>query len=116
MTKVGSVIVFYLDGVAYATPSVRSTFTFTTSVGIGYRPDNGDNGFLGTIDEMSVYDRVLSATEIQSIYLAGCGGRVLHPGATGDHDSTGRTRRWWRAETATFSVRVTSGTQPLSYN
>ena len=47
VTKVGSVIIFYLDGVAYPVSAYNVTFTFTTSVGIGYRPGQlGDNGFL----------------------------------------------------------------------
>ncbi|MGP8020497.1 MAG: immunoglobulin domain-containing protein [Limisphaerales bacterium] len=113
VTKVGSVIVFYLDGVAYATPAFSVTFTFTTSVGIGYRPDNGDNGFLGTIDEMSIYNRVLTSTEIQDIYLAGSGGKCFTPEPP--VITTQPTNQTVVAgQTATFSVSA-SGTQPLSY-
>jgi hypothetical protein len=67
LTKAGGTVVFYLDGVAYPVPNYSGTFIFTSSIGIGYRPDNGDNSFLGTIDEMGVFNRALSASEIQAI-------------------------------------------------
>jgi hypothetical protein len=70
LTKTGSTVVFYLDGAAYPVPSYTKTFTFTTSIGIGCRPDNQDNSFLGTIDEVSFYSRALSADEIQALYSA----------------------------------------------
>jgi hypothetical protein len=68
LTKVGSVVTFYLDGAASSVSSDPTTFTFTTSIGIGCRPDNLGNSFLGTIDELSFYGRAISAAEIQAIY------------------------------------------------
>lgn len=68
LTKTGGEVIFYLDGTAYPVPSYTGTFTFTTYIGIGYRPDNQDNSFLGTIDEIGFFDRALSAPEIQAIY------------------------------------------------
>ncbi|HEV2437589.1 MAG TPA: LamG-like jellyroll fold domain-containing protein, partial [Verrucomicrobiae bacterium] len=113
VTKVGSVIVFYLDGVAYVTPAYGATFTFTTSVGIGYRPDNGDNSFLGTIDEMSVYNRALTSNEIEAIYLAGSGGKCFTP--TGPVIAGQPTNQTVVVgQTAVFTVTA-SGTGPLSY-
>ena len=38
-----------------------------------------DNSFYGTIDELSVYSRALSASEIQAIYNAGSGGKCFTP-------------------------------------
>ncbi len=81
LTKSGSTVVFYLDGTAYPVPSYTGTFTFTTSIGIGYRPDNGDNSFLGTIDEMSIYNRALASNEVAAIYLAGSEGKCIVPHA-----------------------------------
>ena len=67
LTKAGGTVVFYLDGVRfYPVPNYSGTFIFTSSIGIGYRPDNGDNSFLGTIDEMGVFNRALSASEIRT--------------------------------------------------
>jgi hypothetical protein len=68
LTKAGGTVVFYLDGVAHPVPNYSGTFNFTSSIGIGYRPDNGDNSFMGTIDEMGVFNRALSDSEIQTIY------------------------------------------------
>ena len=36
------------------------------------------NSFLGTVDEVSIYSRVLSAAEVQSIYAAGHQGKCKH--------------------------------------
>lgn len=69
LTKVGSAIVFYLDGVAYPIPSYAGTFTFTSSIAFGFRSDNQDNSFLGTFDEIGFFNRALSADEIQEIYM-----------------------------------------------
>ena len=81
LTKVGSTVIFYLDGVAYPVPSYTGTFSFTTSIGIGYRPDNSDNSFLGTIDELSFYNRALASNEVAAIYLAGSEGKCVMPRA-----------------------------------
>jgi hypothetical protein len=69
LTKAGNEVVFYLDGTAYPVPIYTGTFTFTTSIGFGYRPDNQDNSFLGTLDEIGFFNRALSADEIQEIYM-----------------------------------------------
>jgi hypothetical protein len=70
VTKSGNTVVFYVDGTAYPVPSYTTTFTFTSPVGIGYRPDNQENSFLGTLDEIGFFNRALSAPEIQAIYTA----------------------------------------------
>ena len=68
LTKSGSEVVFYLDGTACPVPSYTTTFTFTSPIGFGYRPDNQDNSFLGTLDEIGFFNRALSAAEIQAVY------------------------------------------------
>jgi len=68
LTKTGSEVVFYLDGQAYPMPTYTTTFTFTSAIGFGYRPDNQDNSFLGTLDEIAFFNRALTAAEIQAIY------------------------------------------------
>ena len=63
VTKSGSAMIFYLDGVAYPVSADDVTrFTCSPLLRGGYRPDYGGQQFLGTIDEMSVYNRGLSAT------------------------------------------------------
>ncbi len=77
VTKSGTTVTFYLDGIAYTAPAYSGTFSFTSGVGIGFRPDNKDNSFLGTIDEVSVYNRALTANEIQAVYTVGNGGKCV---------------------------------------
>lgn len=79
VTKAGSTVVFYIDGVAYSAPAYTPTFEFPKTVGIGARPDNQGNSFLGAIDEIAVYANALSATEIQAIYNAGSSGKCAVP-------------------------------------
>jgi hypothetical protein len=72
--------VYYVDGVGNAgTCPLSPPFEFTTQAAIGVRSDhlNGtDNrSFCGTIDELSVYNRALSADEIAAIYAAGSAGK-----------------------------------------
>ena len=76
VTKNGSTIIFYVDGVGYPPVVYNTVFSFTTSAGIGYLPGNAGCAFLGMMDEVSVYSRPLSASEIQGIYIAGSGGSV----------------------------------------
>ncbi len=113
VTKLGSTVVFYLDGVAYLAPAYNTTYNFATSAAIGARGDNFANSFFGTIDELTIYSRSLSAGEIQAIYGAGSDGKCL---AASPPVITAQpvTQTVTVGETATFSVTA-SGTAPLSY-
>ena len=113
VTKSGSAVVFYVDGVAHPVAGYDPGFTFTTPAAIGARGDNLDNSFLGTIDEMSIYNRSLSAGEIQSIYNAGGAGKC---GAATPPSITSQPGDQTVAVdgTATFTVTA-AGTAPLSY-
>ncbi|MFN0278184.1 MAG: LamG-like jellyroll fold domain-containing protein [Pyrinomonadaceae bacterium] len=72
VTKVGNQVIFYVDGVATAPVTDNAVFTFTTNIAIGTRGDaNVQNAFFGTIDELGVYNRVLTSTEINTIVNAG---------------------------------------------
>ncbi|HEY3761924.1 MAG TPA: LamG-like jellyroll fold domain-containing protein [Verrucomicrobiae bacterium] len=79
VTVTNGTVIFYLDGVASAPSTYDVTYTFTGGPGIGYRPDNDDNSFYGSIDELSVYNRALASNEIAAIYLAGSGGKCHVP-------------------------------------
>lgn len=71
----GTVTTFYLDGVA-ETVAYAPQFSFTTNAAIGARGDNDvRNAFFGAIDELSIYDRPLSAGQIQTIFNAGTAGK-----------------------------------------
>src|SRR5258708_75227 len=75
VTKNGTSVVFYVDGTAYPAPAFSDTFTFSTPPAIGARGDTLQNSFIGLIDEISVYNRALSASEVQEIYNADGAGK-----------------------------------------
>ena len=79
VTKLGNSVVFYVDGVAYSAPQYDTTYTFTSQAGIGGRGDNLANSFYGTIDELAVYNRSLTASEIQALHDAGGAGKCPSP-------------------------------------
>ena len=74
VAKSGTNVVFYLDGVAYPAPAYDPGFTFAASAVIGARADLS-HSFWGSIDELSFYNRALSASEIQGIYSAPSAGK-----------------------------------------
>jgi len=79
VTKSGSTVAFYVDGVGYAASAYDPGFVFSTPAAIGARGDSLGNSFLGTIDELAVYTRALSASEIGAIYNAGSAGKCPPP-------------------------------------
>ena len=114
VTKSGSTVIFYIDGIAYSAPAYSPSFTFTTVAAIGARGDNLDNGFYGLIDEASVYSRALTPAEVLAIYEAASAGKCP-PMPTAPAISLQPTNLAVNAgNTASFSVSA-SGTPPLSY-
>jgi hypothetical protein len=84
VTKSGSSAVFYLDGAPQATPAYDHPVPYTFDDGtcacgaaaaIGSRGDARGGTFFGMIDEVAVYNRPLSAAEIQAIYTASNAGK-----------------------------------------
>lgn len=67
VTKSGSTVTFYLDGVASDAIVYRPTFSFFTNASIGARADTNEPAFLGRIDEVLVFSRILNAQEIQQL-------------------------------------------------
>jgi hypothetical protein len=113
VTKLGTSVVLYVDGVAYPAPPYGTAFTFGTPAAIGARGDNQVNGFWGMVDELAFYNRPLAAAEIQSIYNAGGVGKCTQPVAPVIFvDPTNQIV--YRGETARFSVAA-GGTLPLMY-
>ena len=81
VTSSGGTVIFYIDGTAYPAGTYNPTYTFTTEAAIGGRADNlnqnNNDSFLGAIDELSVYNRALTAGEIAAIYNIGSGGKCV---------------------------------------
>jgi len=104
-------VVFYVDGLAYLAPPYNTTYTFGTSLAIGARSDDLASCFLGGIDEVDLFNRALSASEVQAIYGATSLGKCPVPLAvvippTNQSLSIGSN--------ATLSVNV-AGTGPIGY-
>ncbi|HEV2210475.1 MAG TPA: LamG-like jellyroll fold domain-containing protein [Verrucomicrobiae bacterium] len=113
VTKSGSNVVLYIDGVGETMPPFDPGFVFNGTFCIGTRGSDHVTSFLGLVDEASVYDRALSATEIQSIYSAGGAGKCAVP--TPPLITSQPTNLTVTVgETATFTVTA-GGSQPLSY-
>ncbi len=76
VTKSGNQVVFYVDGAADTPIIYNTTFGFTTNAAIGARGDNNaQNAFFGAIDELAIYNRALTASEVQSIFNSGTIGK-----------------------------------------
>jgi hypothetical protein len=111
VTKSGASVVFYVDGAAYPAPAFNPGFVFNSSATIGGIGNN--YSFYGLVDELSVYNRGLSAAEVAAIYNAGSAGKCTPPVAPSiTQQPTNQTVV--AGTVATLSVTAT-GTQPLSY-
>ncbi len=115
VTKSGSTVIFYIDGIAYSAPAYDPGFVFTTVAAIGGRGDNLDNSFLGVIDEPSVYNRALSASEITAIYNAGSAGKCQNSGPLAPTITTQPTNLTVVVSNTAVFVVGAQGTAPLSY-
>ncbi|MEW6157617.1 MAG: LamG-like jellyroll fold domain-containing protein [Verrucomicrobiota bacterium] len=74
VTKSGSFVQFYLDGLPIESRELKSVFSFTTPFAIGAAGRAIDGirySFLGQIDEVSVYNRPLNPEEIRALFNAG---------------------------------------------
>jgi hypothetical protein len=77
VTKSGTKVVFYIDGVAYPADDYNPAdpdnpddhgFEFKTDAAVGARGDDQSNGFIGLIDEVMVFKRALTEDEVKGIY------------------------------------------------
>ena len=77
VTKSGGAVVFYLDGVAAPVAAYDPPFSFGAEVTIGAVGAERRNSFLGRVDELAVFNRALSPSEIQAIHAAGSAGKCV---------------------------------------
>jgi hypothetical protein len=74
----GSLMIIYVDGQIVASRSANGAIqTTTTPVYLGAAIDNGATAryFIGQLDEIDIFNRALTQTEIQSIFNAGGSGK-----------------------------------------
>ncbi len=105
----GAVTRLYLNGVATGNPSVAHLETFNNPVRIGYSAQNRDQYFSGSLDEVTLYNRPLTAAEILAIYNTGGGGKCL--AAAGDNWTGAVSTDWntagnWSGGVPTSSTDV----------
>lgn len=107
VTKSASGAVFYVDGLPQPTPAYvhPDPYTFddatcacSAAVAIGSRGDARGGTFYGRIDEPAVFNRALSASEIQSLYAAGSAGMCVPTPTPVCVPAPGGLISWWRAE------------------
>lgn len=82
---------YYRNASVADTPSsagLSGTWTNTASLTVGSR--NTGLNFSGHIDEVSVWDKALSASEVTEIYNSG------QPGNLADHSAYNNLLSWWR--------------------
>jgi len=112
VTRNGNLYTIYTNGVAIGSQTDTTTIPDANApLEIG-----GGEGFFfnGRLDEVSIYKRALSASEILSIYNAGSGGKCPVPPTPPVITAQPTNQTVVFGQTATFSVGVT-GTQPLTY-
>jgi hypothetical protein len=111
---------FYINGsdagtsVAYENSVASMTTTEPLRIGCGkaYYPTSYLTGFFqGQIDELAIYNRALSGSEIAAIYSAGGAGKCKGLFMT----SQPQGQVGYRGQSATFSVGVSGDSPPFSY-
>ena len=110
----GTLLKLYVNGQLQSLGSAPSPLTLTTvqaQIGRGEQTGLLTHPFFGRIDEFGIYDRALSATEIQTIVNAGSAGKCepsTFPDVPENH--------WaWQFVEAIFSAGLTSGFPDGSY-
>lgn len=116
VTTTNGSVVFYIDGTAYpVTGTYNPGYTFATAPALGGRADNinepNNDSFLGSLDELSVYNAALTPAQILAIYTAGVAGKTLPtrsvPPGLGITSSGASLTIAWPA-TGTYSVQQTT--------
>jgi len=75
VTKSGTEVVFYIDGAAVSRTNFSARFIFNRPFALGALGGTTRNVFLGAVDELSLYNRPLTAAEIQGIFDANDAGK-----------------------------------------
>ncbi len=73
----GANAAFYVDGVADGAPAYSRTFTNSDALWLGGASGSACSYLQGSLDEVRIYNRALTATEIKNLYKAGS--VVLNP-------------------------------------
>ena len=104
----GSSAVLYVDGALEASTSKTYTTTQTGRIYIGSTVEGGGEHFHGLVDEVEIFSRALSQTEIQAIVNAGSAGKCKGTSTPTPTPSPTATA------TATATATVTPTTTPTA--
>ena len=108
----GTNMFLYVDGTLdVSQPATGLIAQNSYPVYIGQNAEEPIGSFNGLVDEVSLYSRALTASEIQTIYAAGSGGKCALPPTITTQPANQTVNV---GGTASFSVTA-SGAQPLSY-
>jgi hypothetical protein len=114
--KASGAAALYLNGQVVAQTNIGSFTPYTSAdMYVGWRPSGPFTPlrYTGAIDELSLYSRALSASEIQSIYNAGSNGKCTTPTPPSIYLQPAN-QTVVAGQSATFTVGA-SGTVPLSF-
>jgi hypothetical protein len=98
VTKSGTQVMLFVDGVAEAAGPYDPGFVFTGPMAIGARGGDYGGSFRGIIDEISIYNRALSVSEVRAIYNANGAGKCFTPPPPLCTPPPSGLVSWWRAE------------------
>jgi hypothetical protein len=107
-TNVDRSFTLFLDGVQIANGLMDVTTAPNSNLLMGQQtvPNIGNQNQLdGMVDEVSIYDRALSASEIQSIYSAGSDGKIKSPNYVAADITSVTEAQAGTASIATFTIR-----------
>jgi len=80
MTRSGSTLTLYINGVSVATAAASGNLVTTTNIlAIGRKGSNSSGYFNGAIDEVAIYNKALTAAQVQAHYAAGRAPAPLNP-------------------------------------
>jgi hypothetical protein len=98
MTYDGAFLRLYVNGLLDGSLAATGPITITTHPLLIGGHAEGPWSFNGLVDEVSLYDRALSAAEILSIYNAGGAGKCLAPPSPPCLPAPTNLVSWWRGE------------------
>ena len=111
VTKNGTTLTFYVDGVGVQASPFTRTFAASTTLMIGARTDSFSNFFYGAIDEVRFFDRALTAAEISAIVDPGSAGKCKPPTPT---PTPTATATFTPTATATVTPTATATSTPTA--
>lgn len=104
VTKLGNTVTFSLDGVTELVAPFATTFSFFTNAAIGGRTDAAGGDFNGLIDEVAVFNRPLTAEEVETLRVGN------NPISIGNRSPAIHIEIGGRPSTGQFAVMHVTGT------